>query len=223
MSQISTGTLRQGQQIPPEAELCSLYGVSRVTVRRALDFLRKNNLISKVAGKGTFVSGKSDLIGWKWDNIDDLVRFTTDTKTDHPKVLKWIITKPLPAARDFLNVKNEKTYLLLQTRYVQDKPAYLVEVYIPLAYGRLITVEALKRHTPLELFDSQLGLPLQRVVEELTARPAPALCATPLKIKVGDPTVLQTLKFFGPGGPLQYVRVWWPAKLFKRKNELIRS
>lgn len=223
MSQISAGTLKEGEQLPAESDLCEMYGVSRVTVRRALDFLAKNNLITRIAGKGSFVSGKSDLIGWKWDNIQDLVKFTTDTKTDHPKVLKWAIVKPIDAARQFLNINSEKTYLLLQTRYVEGEPFYFVEVYIPLRYGRMITIEALKRHTPLELFEMHLNLPLQRVVEELSARPALKVCADPLNIKMGDPTVLQTLKFYGPDGPLQYVRVWWPARLFKRKNELVRK
>lgn len=222
MAQISTGELRQGAQLPTEAELCRLHGVSRVTVRRALDFLHKNSMISRIAGKGTYVSGKSDIIGWKLDSVQDLVQFTTDTRTEHPKVLKWSIVRPIAAAREFLGVGNEKTYFLLQTRYVADKPIYFVEVHIPLSIGQLITVEALKHRTPLELFERQLGLPPQRVIEELSAGPAPKLCAGPLGIAVGDPTVLQTLKFYGPGGPLQYVRLWWPAKLFKRRNELVR-
>ena len=42
--------------IPSEAELCNIYGVSRITVRRAILDLVKEGLLSRGKGKGTFVS-----------------------------------------------------------------------------------------------------------------------------------------------------------------------
>ena len=42
--------------IPSEAELCEIYGVSRVTVRRAILDLVQEGLLNRGKGKGTFVS-----------------------------------------------------------------------------------------------------------------------------------------------------------------------
>lgn len=42
--------------IPSEAELCEFYGVSRVTVRRAILDLVQEGLLTRGKGKGTFVS-----------------------------------------------------------------------------------------------------------------------------------------------------------------------
>lgn len=48
--------LRPGDQVPTEAELCRQFGVSRSTVRLALNRLKSEGLVSRTPGKGTFVS-----------------------------------------------------------------------------------------------------------------------------------------------------------------------
>lgn len=45
-----------GDQMPSEEELCNQYGVSRITVRRAIQSLVDMGLLEKHRGKGTFVA-----------------------------------------------------------------------------------------------------------------------------------------------------------------------
>jgi len=52
---ISHGQLAPGQMVPSEWELARLYGVSRLTVRRALDELVRQHWLSRKHGVGTFV------------------------------------------------------------------------------------------------------------------------------------------------------------------------
>lgn len=53
---IQTGKYTPGQKIPTEMELSNIYGVSRVTIRSALDSLVKSGLLIRKRGKGTFVA-----------------------------------------------------------------------------------------------------------------------------------------------------------------------
>ena len=55
LSKMATGQWRPGQRIPSEVELCEVYGVSRVTVRRAIEDLVKTGRLNRYRGKGTFV------------------------------------------------------------------------------------------------------------------------------------------------------------------------
>jgi GntR family transcriptional regulator len=53
--QIAGGGLAPGERLPPERELASALGVSRMTVRQALDALARRGLVERGVGRGTFV------------------------------------------------------------------------------------------------------------------------------------------------------------------------
>lgn len=52
---ITRGTFRPGTQLPTEAELCQMLGVSRTVVREALRVLEEDGLVARRHGVGTFV------------------------------------------------------------------------------------------------------------------------------------------------------------------------
>jgi len=52
---ITSGTFRRGTQLPTEAELCQMLGVSRTVVREALRVLEEDGLVARRHGVGTFV------------------------------------------------------------------------------------------------------------------------------------------------------------------------
>lgn len=54
--EILSGSLRVGDQVPSDREICRVYQVSRITARRALADLEAEELLVRVPGKGTFVA-----------------------------------------------------------------------------------------------------------------------------------------------------------------------
>jgi len=52
---ISDGVYRPGDQLPSEAQLCRAYDVSPMTVRRSINLLADQDVVSTAQGKGTFV------------------------------------------------------------------------------------------------------------------------------------------------------------------------
>jgi len=55
-ARIRANEFSDGAPIPTEQRLCESYGVSRITVRRALDALMAGGLIARRQGVGTFVN-----------------------------------------------------------------------------------------------------------------------------------------------------------------------
>jgi len=53
---IQSGQLAPGAALPPEDKLCQEFGVSRVTVRKAVEELLQRHLVVRRRGVGTFVS-----------------------------------------------------------------------------------------------------------------------------------------------------------------------
>ncbi len=57
---IQKGEYSSGDQLPLEKELCQRYGVSRVTIKNAMDKLVQMGLVTKRRGSGTFVKTLDD-------------------------------------------------------------------------------------------------------------------------------------------------------------------
>lgn len=55
LDQIVSGRLTDGDRLPPEKEICAMFGVSRPVVRDALSRLRADGLLQARQGSGTYV------------------------------------------------------------------------------------------------------------------------------------------------------------------------
>ncbi|OSN03538.1 GntR family transcriptional regulator [Lonsdalea britannica] len=54
--QIHDNRLKPGDPLPTEAEMCQQYQVSRMTARKAVDYLVRQGLVERFRGRGTFVA-----------------------------------------------------------------------------------------------------------------------------------------------------------------------
>jgi DNA-binding GntR family transcriptional regulator len=55
--QVAEGVYLPGQRLPPESALCRRYSLSPMTVRRSINHLLDQGIVSTVQGSGTFVKG----------------------------------------------------------------------------------------------------------------------------------------------------------------------
>ncbi len=122
---------KEGSKLPSENELCEMFGVSRITVRKAIEALQAEDYIIKKQGKGTFV--KSRKIGQK---LHKFYSFSEElSKLGIKETIKLLVFEtiiPDTEVRDALKLEpDEKVYWIKRIRYM-DAKAYTIEnSYIP--------------------------------------------------------------------------------------------
>lgn len=113
--------------IPSEAELCEIYGVSRVTVRRAVLDLVQEGLLNRGKGKGTFVSETYGLT-----TVNGVQSFTQEllglNMRPSAKLLGCKIRKADSTLRKTLDLsEDEEVVTISRLRLVNNEPC-MVEV-----------------------------------------------------------------------------------------------
>lgn len=127
---ISIGRYKPGDMIPAEIELASSYGVSRVTVRKALDHLTAEGLLQRSAGVGTFV--KSQVIKKK---VPQLLGFTDEiTQLGMVPTTKVTMFELIQVPRNLYQIlqidKDEMVYHFQRIRYANEIPFLLETSYM---------------------------------------------------------------------------------------------
>lgn len=128
-----------GSLLPTEEQLCEEYGVSRITVRRALDSLLNRRLIVRRRGVGTFVADTAQpqksvhLTG-------SLTEALSYTKTQAYRVLNLgPAVDPPQRVRDALGVAEEVELTRLETvALLKKKPFAHSELYFPPEVGSIL-------------------------------------------------------------------------------------
>ncbi|EOD01210.1 GntR family transcriptional regulator [Caldisalinibacter kiritimatiensis] len=128
---INHGDYSYGEAIPSEIKLSKEYGVSRVTVRQAIDTLVNEGLLYKVQGSGTYV--KEAKIE---HNIYTVQGFTEEmrrlNKEPVNKVLEFKMEEPSDKIRQILKLQTgEMTFFVGRLRYVDNIPVVLEKTYLP--------------------------------------------------------------------------------------------
>lgn len=154
---IRSGELKAGSQLPSEPELGVMYGVSRITVRRAIDVLLKGELVVRARGRGTFVATRTlrhDLTGLS--GIMDSIQPAEALPTNRIVTCNFITAEPDLAA---LFGPNHAHLLHVRRIYeLKGEPFGVADVYIPcsteLSVGEIDQLSAygiLERHFGLTI------------------------------------------------------------------------
>jgi len=114
--QLLSGKIKAGDKLPSENQLSETYGISRQTVRKALQVLEQDDYIYAVHGKGTFCSEKMRHLH-KSKNIAVITTYLSDYI--FPRVIQGI-DQVLTENGYSIMLKNTKNSRTLESKVLQE-------------------------------------------------------------------------------------------------------
>ena len=185
---IKRGVWPAGTALPTEEKLCTEFGVSRITVRRALADLQAQGLVERRHGLGSFVRGDSAAASPAAAptlNFIDTLRIHAETT--QVRVIQVLRAVPPPDIAASLQIAAGDVALhAVRLRLIDEVPVMMTDAWVPDRLGRKITAAALKKNALYEVLMAQ-GVEFGRVVQEITAEAADPRRAMHLGIEVGVP------------------------------------
>ncbi|AEF82210.1 GntR family transcriptional regulator [Leadbettera azotonutricia] len=185
---IQSGEWKSGQKIPTETELCSIYGLSRITVRKAVEELVHEGRLIRFQGKGTFVASINfEQKLSKFYSFSEALK--KKGKNEHVKMLSFDIIKSDAATAAHLGLGEDAVFYKITRLRMVDDTAYTVETsLIPHALcPRLAEKSIIEKGLYNSMADD--GVVPKRIVEKFRAAAIRAYEAKYMDLKIGTPAI----------------------------------
>ena len=205
---IKEGKLPVGAPLPSEQQLCALFGVSRITVRRALEELAQEGLIDRGAGRvSRVIAPKFVQAIAAFEDPFNALRLVRGTSV-RLLTFEWQIAEGAIARA--LQLEEGDQVLHFQRLREQDgTPVYHTEAFLPAAVGALIDRRALMEG-PMHEVLAAAGVVPDAVERQMGAVPCPKPLALLLKLKHGAPAFrIDRLSRDAQGQPLHLLVGHW--------------
>lgn len=187
LDQLADGKLKPGEMLPSEAQLSAQYGVSRITVRRALKELIQQGILYTLQGKGTFAAHTPirEISGFR--------SFSEDIRAKglHPSS-KMVRFEQLPADESIaarLRIGHgEPVYILQRLRLADEQPVAFETAYLPARLCPNLDRKDLSQSL-YQVLREQYDVFPAWADAEIQASPATPEIASALGMRAGEPVL----------------------------------
>jgi len=202
---IETGEYELKDQLPSENEMTEMFGVSRVTIRRALQTLENEQLIYRCQGLGSFVNDQRS-----HQSFAKLTDFVEDMRRNGMEASSRVLQMELAAVPDeiapILNLDEGTTGVRLdRLRLGDEKPVAFDITWLPVFYGQLIENHDLSEETIFGILERQYEIPVKKGCYRIEAENATPYLAQHLEVNKNEALLLiNRLSFTVGEKPLYY-------------------
>lgn len=221
-SQIRSGQLRPHDKLPSERELCRRFGISRMTVRHAVDSLVRGSLVYTRPGKGVFVAEA----GRQLDVRVSLAGFSEDIRRSGANPSSVVLAAHLiPATPELAAAlrtpEGEEVVSIERLRMVDGVPLALQEAHLPHRLCPEILRHDLAVRSLIQILREEYGLRLARA--EQTVRAVLANARERELLGLSDPAPLlsnERTTYLDTGEVIEFSRGVYCGEWYKLQFEL---
>ncbi len=220
-ARIESGRIGIGERLPSEADLVRDYGVSRTTARRALDELRREGLVRREPGRGTFLASPR-----LRSNLAYLHSFSEEIERWGYRPGARLISREETVADDETAARLEiepgdRVLSVRRLRLADDLPVFVCDSFLPVErFPALLDADygAVSLH---RLLEKTTGHRVSRAQQWIEASPVPAEAAELLEIEPGTPVLeIRRVTYVAGDAPVEMVRAFFHPERYRHYNEL---
>jgi GntR family transcriptional regulator, histidine utilization repressor len=213
LGEIAAGRWKEGDLVPSEQALVRQFGVSRMTVNRAVRELTAEQVLTRRQGSGTFVAPQkyqATLVEIR--NIADEVRARGHVHASHPRLLDRAPADETLACQFQLDAGSPLFHSLI-VHLENSQPIQVEDRWVNPACAPAYLDQDFTRVTPNEHL--MAVAPLQGATYSIEALPAPRDVAGMLGVDAGTPCLVLKRRTTSNGQVASVVTMWHPGDLVK--------
>jgi GntR family transcriptional regulator len=218
---LQRGEWAVGEMIPTEPELIEKYGVSRITVRQALNRLVNEGLIYRQQGRGTFVAEPTLEQG-----LTRIISFTEDMRqrglAPGTRILfAGLLPAPEDVAEHLQIEPGVELARLERLRLANQKPMSIEESYLVHRYCPGLLQYDYSQVPLREILERQYDIRIVRARQVIRAAIATPHQSTLLGISQPSPLLfLERVSYSQHNLPVEFLRIYYRGDRYSLYNEL---
>lgn len=220
---IADGRYPVGAKLPTEAELCTQFDISRFTAREAVRVLSVAGLVTRRQRVGTVVAALPDDARYSYEtrSVRDLLQYARDTELRFAYVGKVPLSKAQARELDAEPGKEWAFAMGLRVVEGEERPICVTRLFLnPLLKDIGSRLRGFKGAV-YALIESEYGIGIERVEQELQAVLLDADDAANLGAPAGAPALRVLRRYFDAKGRLlEFAENVHPADRFSYRMQL---
>ena len=202
---IASGMYAPGAQLPSESELATRFKTTRATVRQALSRLVFEGMVTRHAGRGSFVApvmmGTFPIDSRHCLPFEDQVALE-GLRVSYRSPNYELVQAPPSVLAQLSLPKGTQVFKLERLRMIHDNPVCLEIRYLPIELGQAVTGEMLLTQSVHAFVSAIVGYRVPTIVVQVSAIVADALLASRLEVPKGSALIVRDNIFLDPKGQI---------------------
>jgi GntR family transcriptional regulator len=220
---IYRGSLAEGATIPSEVELVRMMGVSRITVRRAIDELAARGLVVRAQGRSTRVRrniGAEPITADVEGLLENSLAMGFRTKAE---VVEFNYVPAEPDVAAALEVpRGAEIQMSVRVRRLDTQPFSHLTTFLPPEIGKHIKPQELNEQPILVLLE-RMGVHVTHADQTISAQSASLSVAALLRVEAGTALLKIERRVIGDSGrPVEFIRALYRPDLYRYQIRLQR-
>lgn len=212
VTKVAKGVYKPNDRLPTTNELCEQYGVSKITIKKAMDELEARGLVARRRGSGTYVKSivpKNVEYPEGWSMSSQMAGFKREHEmegqTVTTKVYEFSVEHPSPKIAERLAIEQDEfVYRVCRVRCSDGQPLVIEHTWMPIT----VIPDLRMRHLETSVYDyieEGLGLKISSAHRVVSAVLVPEDECEKLDVEPGTPALqVEQVGFLDDGIAFEY-------------------